>query len=55
MAVVWDPLGPNPELVPPIQDPAVKLDHAKREIIAARFFEIPADAINQCNKDVPHE
>ncbi len=55
LAVVWDPLGPNPELVPPIQDPATKLDHAKREIIAARFFEIPADAINQCNKDVLHE
>ncbi len=46
LAVVWDPLGPNPELVPPIQDPAAKLDHAKREIIAARFFEIPAEAIN---------
>jgi superfamily II DNA or RNA helicase len=42
--VVWDPLGPNPELVR-IQNPAAKLDHAKREIVAARFFEIPADAV----------
>jgi putative DNA methylase len=25
--------------------PAVRLDHAKREIVAARFFEIPAEAV----------
>jgi hypothetical protein len=30
-----------------IHNPAVKLDHAKREIVASRFFEIPAEAINQ--------
>jgi superfamily II DNA or RNA helicase len=42
--VVWDPLGKNPELVR-IHDPAAKLDHAKREILAARFFEIPAEAV----------
>jgi ATP-dependent helicase YprA (DUF1998 family) len=42
--VVWDPLGKNPELVR-IQNPAVRLDHAKREIVAARFFEIPAKAV----------
>jgi hypothetical protein len=42
--VVWDPLGPAPELVR-IQNPAVRLDHAKREIVAARFFEIPAQAV----------
>src|SRR5579875_1297959 len=40
--VVWDPLGPAPELAR-IQNPAVRLDHAKREIVAARFFEIPAE------------
>lgn len=44
--VVWDPLSPNPELVR-IQNPAVRLDHAKREIVAARFFEIPAEAVIQ--------
>jgi hypothetical protein len=42
--VVWDPLGPSPELVT-IRNPAARLDHAKREVIAARFFDIPADAI----------
>jgi len=42
--VVWDPLSESPELVC-IQNPAAKLDHAKREIMAARFFEIPADAV----------
>jgi superfamily II DNA or RNA helicase len=44
--VVWDPLGENPEMVY-IQDPASRLDHVKREIIAGRFFEIPAEAIGK--------
>jgi len=44
LAVVWDPLTDNPELVI-LQNPAEKLDHAKKEIVAARFFEIPAEAI----------
>ncbi len=43
--VVWDPLG-NPELVT-VQNPAARLDHAKREVIAARHFDIPADAIEE--------
>jgi SNF2 family DNA or RNA helicase len=42
--VVWDPLGNTPELVR-IQNPAARLDHAKREIVSARFFEIPAEAV----------
>jgi hypothetical protein len=42
--VVWDPLGKNPELIR-VQNPAVVLDHAKREIVAARFFEVTADAV----------
>jgi len=37
-------LGNSPELVR-IHDPAAKLDHAKREIVAARFYEIPAEAV----------
>lgn len=45
--VVWNPLGQNPELVI-IRNPAARLDHAKREVVAARFFEIPASAIEQC-------
>ena len=33
-------------LVPWSQDgPAARLDHAKREIVAARFFEIRAEAV----------
>lgn len=42
--VVWDPLGTEPELVR-IQNPVVKLDQAKREIVATRFFEITAEAV----------
>ncbi|QCQ22268.1 DUF3883 domain-containing protein [Desulfoglaeba alkanexedens] len=42
--VVWDPRSDSPEIVR-IHNPAAKLDHAKRETVAARFYEIPADAI----------
>jgi len=42
--VVWDPLGESPELVY-IQNPAARLDHAKREITGARCYEISAEAI----------
>jgi len=44
--VVWDPLGDSPELVR-VHNPAVRLDHAKREIVAARFFEIAAHDLEQ--------
>jgi len=36
--------GGHPEMIG-IQNPAAKLDHAKREIVAARFFEISAEAV----------
>jgi len=51
--VVWDPLGPNPELVR-IQNPAARLDHAKREIVAARFFELPAEAVIEAAARTQH-
>jgi hypothetical protein len=44
LAVVWNPLEHDNELVQ-IQNPAERLDHAKREITVAKMFEIPADAI----------
>ncbi len=48
--VVWDPLdGPNPEPLR-IQNPARVLDHAKREVLAARYFDIPAAAIEAAAK-----
>ena len=52
--VVWDPLGPKPELIR-IQNPAVRLDHAKREIVATRFFEIPAEAVDLIGKSASLE
>jgi hypothetical protein len=42
--VVWDPLAGKDQPLR-VQDPATKLDHAKREIVAARFFEFPAEAV----------
>ena len=48
--VVWDPLGkPDPEPLR-IRNPAKHLDHAKREVMAQRFFDIPAngDRASRC-------
>ena len=44
--VVWGPLSDSPELVR-IHNPVAKLDHAKREIAAARFYEISAEAVQE--------
>jgi hypothetical protein len=45
--VVWNPLN-NPDPTPLcIQNPAKHLDHAKKEVVAARYFDVPADAIEQ--------
>jgi hypothetical protein len=45
--VVFDPLdGPDPVPVM-VQNPAKHLDHAKREIVAARYYDLPAEAIVQ--------
>ncbi len=45
--VVWDPLGkPDPEPLR-IQNPVKHLDHAKREVVAARYYDIPAEAVTQ--------
>lgn len=41
---VWCSLGESSELVR-INNPAARLDHAKREIVAARFFEIPVEVV----------
>lgn len=44
LCVVWNPLTDDPKHIQ-IQNPAVKLDHAKKEIVAARFFEFSAQSI----------
>ena len=51
--VVWDPLihpDPTPLM---IQNPAKHLDHAKREVVAARYYDIPADAIETAARIAP--
>lgn len=47
--VVWDPLSDSPEIVR-IHNPVAKLDHVKREIVAARFYKISAEAILSAGK-----
>ncbi len=43
--VVWNPLD-KPDAEPiRIQNPAKHLDHAKKEVVAARYFDIPGSAI----------
>ena len=49
--VVWDPLD-CPDPVPlMVQNPARHLDYAKQEIVAARYYDVPADAIEQAARD----
>jgi len=43
--VVWDPLEIHDPKPLCIQNPAKKLDYAKKEVVTARVFEIPADAV----------
>jgi adenine-specific DNA methylase len=47
--VVSGRLVPKPELVR-IQNLAVQLDQAKGEIVEARFFEIPAEAVVEAGR-----
>lgn len=49
--VFWDPLE-NQDAEPiKIQNPARKLDRVEKEIVATRFFEIPADAIMKYSQE----
>ena len=49
--VVWDPLE-NPYAVPVlVRNPAGCLDHAKKEIVPARYYDIPASAVEQVAQD----
>ena len=45
--VVWDPLIEATAEPLLIRNPVRQLDYCKREIIAARYYDIPADAIEQ--------
>jgi hypothetical protein len=48
--VVWDPLDNAGAEPLRIQNPAKHLDYAKREVAAARYFDIPAEAIESAAK-----
>ena len=45
--VVWDPLDDPDPLPLMVRNPAACLDHAKREIVAARYYDLPANAVEQ--------
>ncbi|MFB3779398.1 MAG: hypothetical protein ACE141_17400, partial [Bryobacteraceae bacterium] len=49
--VVWDPLTEGAELIR-IANPAARLDHAKKEIVLAKLFAIPAAAIRQAGRPI---
>ena len=49
--VIWDPLE-DPEPVPVmVRNPAACLDHAKREVVAARYYDLPAAAVEQAARE----
>ena len=45
--VVWDPLGTPSSTPLMIQNPAAHLDYAKVEVVAARYYDIPAKALER--------
>ena len=48
--VVWDPLhGPDPTPLM-IRNPAKHLDHAKKLVVAARYYDVPASAVEQAGR-----
>ena len=49
--VVWDPLD-APDPVPlMVRNPAARLDHAKKEVVAARYYDLPAAAVEQAARE----
>ena len=53
--VVWDPLD-SPDPVPlMIQNPSKHLDYAKKEVVAARYYDLPANAVEQTASDQREE
>ena len=53
--VVWDPLD-DPDPVPlMIRNPAKHLDYAKREVVAARYYDLPAEAVERAARTQERE
>ena len=49
--VVWDPLDAS-DLTPlMIRNPAKCLDYAKKEVVAARYYDVPANAVEQAVRE----
>ena len=49
--VVWNPLD-NPDPTPVmVQNPAKHLEYAKKEIVAARYYDVPANAVEQAARN----
>ena len=49
--VVWDPLE-DPDAVPVmVRNPARHLDYAKKEVVAARYYDVPASAVEEAAHD----
>ena len=45
--VVWDPLD-DPDPIPlMVRNPAKHLDYAKKEVVAARYYDLPAEAVER--------
>lgn len=50
--VIWNPLD-NPDPMPlMIQNPAKLLEHAAKAVVAARYYDIPAEAVEQAAQEI---
>ena len=49
--MVWDPLD-DPDPVPlMIRNPAGHLDYARKEVVAARYYDLPAEAVERAARE----
>ena len=53
--VIWDPLD-DPDPVPlMVKNPARHLDYAKKEVVSARYYDLPANAVEQAARNQREE
>ncbi len=53
--VVWDPLDSLDPVPLMVRNPAKRLDHAKQEVVAARYYDFAAEAVESAALAIPTE
>ena len=51
----WDPLGNRGPVPLMIRNPIMHLDYAKAVVVAARYYDVPASAVEKAARDQRRE